>query len=571
MLKYLFITFQLFFFTYVTKAQYEIVPAFPNLAAFSRPIELLNAGDGSNRLFLVQQRGIIYVFNDSQETSNRKIFIDISSKVSQTYFDHGLLGMAFHPDYDNNHHFYVYFTFDSASTTAPFWSRVSRFTSSITDSDTALINTELILLTVPQPRPGHKGGKISFGPDGNFYISFGDGGIGGNPASNGQNKSTLLGKILRINLDDVSVGQKYSIPSTNPFFQNTEGFKEEIYAYGVRNIWKFNFDYSTGLLWAGEVGQSAYEEINLIENGKNYGWAELEGYHCYGNLKCDSSDTNFTPPIIEYPHDSGSAVTGGYVYRGSLHPDLYGKYIFGDYIQGKIWGLTYEGINPSSYVQLLDTDFGISTFGTDESNEIYFCKFSQTNGTIYKLSNLDVITLNLKVIMEAFYNSSTNTLNARDTVSVYLRHVSNQDSIADSSRIFIDSVSFGGLCFFQNAPSGNYYIMVKHRNSLKTWSKYGGEFLTGGNVSFYDFTSDSTNSCGNNLIRVDSNRYAIYSGDVNHDGVIDLSDMQLVDNAVYRFVSGYSRADINGDGFVDFTDLSVAEKNSRNFIAEIIP
>lgn len=571
MVKFFYIILHIIFLTSINKAQYVLAPSFPNLPAFSFPTELINAGDGSNRLFLVQQRGVIYVFNNSPEVSNRNIFLDLSSKVSQTYFDHGLLGMAFHPDYINNHYFYVYFTFDSASTTAPFWSRVSRFTTSFINPDSALKSTEQILLTVPQTRPGHKGGKISFGPDGYFYFSLGDGGIGGNPASNGQNKTKLLGKILRLNVDSSSNGNNYSIPPTNPFYLNTQGYKEEIYAYGIRNMWKFNFDFLTGFIWGGDVGQSSYEEIDIIENGKNYGWSELEGFHCYSNLLCDSSDTSFTPPITEYPRDSGSTITGGYIYRGSLLPDLYGKYIFGDFTEGKVWALTYDNINPATYVQLLDTDFNISTFGEDENKEIYICKYSQTDGKIYQLSNPDVITLNLKVIIEGFYNSFTNTLNARDTVSVYLGSVSIPNSLVDSCRIILDSVNFNSHCFFQNAPTGNYYIRIKHRNGLKTWSKSGGELLTKGGVINYDFTSGSSQAYGNNVVQVDSNRFAIYSGDVNQDGLIDISDMQIIDNGVYNFHSGYCNEDINGDGFIDVSDISIAEKNCVNFVEEITP
>jgi glucose/arabinose dehydrogenase len=570
MLKY-FLLFQIIFISFSVKAQYKLEPAFANLPDFSFPLELINAGDGTNRLFLVQQRGIIYVFNNSPQESQRKVFIDLSGKVSQTILDHGLLGLAFHPDYKNNHYFYVYFTFDSTSSIAPFWSRVSRFTVSSTNPDSALTGSEKIILTIPQPRPGHKGGKIAFGPDGYFYLSLGDGGIGGNPASNGQNKATLLGKILRLNVDSAANGKNYSIPFTNPFYQNNQGYKEEIYAYGVRNIWKFNFDYLTGHLWAGDVGENSYEEVDLIENGKNYGWSEFEGFHCYSNLNCDTTDTSYTKPIIEYSHDSGTTVTGGYIYRGSLLPDLYGKYIFADYTFGKIWALTYDGINPPSYVQLLDSNYGISTFGTDQNNELYLCSYSQTNGRILKLFNPNVITLNLKLLIEGLYNLSTKTLNVRDTVRIFLHPVSNPNLVADSSKILLDSVNFSGLCFFQNAPTENYYIRIKYKNGLETWSKPGGELLTKGSLINYDFTNSRSKAFGDNQIQVDTNRFAIYSADVNQDGIIDLSDLEIIDNAAYHFTYGYLQSDVNGDRFTDVTDLSFADNNAYHYVTRSIP
>ncbi|MEO8209062.1 MAG: PQQ-dependent sugar dehydrogenase, partial [bacterium] len=220
------------------KAQYRLQNAFPNLPLFNNVIELVNSGDGTNRLFAVQQRGVVHVFKNSSTVSTRDTFINLSNKVSQSGSETGLLGLAFHPNYENNRYLYVNYTFDSASA---LWSRISRYTASLSDPDTALQSTQQILITLSQPFSNHNGGKVAFGPDGYLYLSFGDGGSGGDPFGNGQNRAKLLGKILRINVDSSANGKNYSIPSTNPYFGNVQGYKEEIYAYGLRNVWKFSF------------------------------------------------------------------------------------------------------------------------------------------------------------------------------------------------------------------------------------------------------------------------------------------------------------------------------------------
>ncbi|MGB3018138.1 MAG: PQQ-dependent sugar dehydrogenase, partial [Ignavibacteria bacterium] len=271
-----------------THAQYKMRVAFPNLATFNNPIEMVNAGDGTNRLFVAQQRGLIYVFQNSPTVNSRKTFMDLTGVVSATGSETGLLGIAFHPNYENNRYLYLSYTFDSSG----LRSRIVRFEASSSNPDTALRSTQKILLTLAQPFSNHNGGKIAFGPDGYLYISFGDGGSGGDPQNNGQTRTTLLGKILRINVDSTQSGLSYAIPPTNPYYQNTDGFREEIYVYGVRNVWKFSFDNTTGQLWAGDVGQNAWEEIDIIERGKNYGWNKMEGFYCYGT--CDTTGKGFT-------------------------------------------------------------------------------------------------------------------------------------------------------------------------------------------------------------------------------------------------------------------------------------
>jgi glucose/arabinose dehydrogenase len=556
--------FALLFSANESSAQYKMRVAFPNLATFNNPIEMVNAGDGTNRLFVAQQRGLIYVFQNTPNVSSRKTFLDLTGKVSATGSETGLLGVAFHPDYENNRYFYIDYTFDSAGL---LWSRISRFQTSISNPDTAVRSTERILMTVAQPFSNHNGGKIAFGPDGYLYISFGDGGSGGDPGNRAQNRTLLLGKILRINVDSTQTGLSYAIPPTNPYYQNTDGFREEIYVYGVRNVWKFSFDKTTGKLWAGDVGQSAWEEIDIFESGKNYGWNKMEGFYCYGT--CDTTGKGFTRPIYNYSHSLGQSITGGYVYRGAQLPGLYGKYLYADYGFGTLWSLDYDGINPPANTTLQDTSWLISSFGEDENNEVYILRYSST-GSIYKIVNTSAITLDLKTAIEGFYNSGTGRLSIKDTVKVYLHQATSPSQIVDSSTAIIDSTTLRGYCFFNNAPTGLYYIRVTHRNGLDTWSKSGGEALSRGVIYTYDFTSSASQAYGNNLIQKGS-RYCIYSGDVNSDGTIDGTDNSTIDNDVNAYVTGFVVTDLNADNITDGSDLLIADNNASNFVSVVAP
>jgi glucose/arabinose dehydrogenase len=356
-------------------AQLQVIPAFSNLV-FEQPVDIQNAGDGSNRLFVLSQPGIIYVFQNNDNTSTKKVFLDIRDKVLFGG-EQGLLGLAFHPDYKTNGYFYINYTISN-----PRRSVVSRFKVSNNDPNTADRNSELVLLTVEQPYSNHNGGQTSFGPDGYLYISLGDGGSAGDPQNNSQNLRSLLGKILRINVNKTSPGLNYSIPDDNPLKGNTNGLKEEIYAWGLRNVWRFSFNPADSNLWAADVGQNAWEEINIIEKGRNYGWRIMEGNHCFNPPK-DCNTANLTLPVWEYGHNNqgGYSVTGGYVYHGSLLPELKGKYIYGDYVSGRIWSLYLS--NNRAYNELLfSTNHNISTFGVDEQGELYFANY--TTGRLYK-------------------------------------------------------------------------------------------------------------------------------------------------------------------------------------------
>lgn len=567
-LKLLFLIVVALTFTSKGNAQYKLQPAFPNMtAAFNNPIELVHADDGSNRLFVAQQRGLIYVFNNTPAVSTRKTFISLVGKVSTSGSETGLLGLAFHPGYETNRYFYVNFTFDSATV---LWSRISRFTASSSNPDTALNSTERILMTISQPFSNHNGGKVAFGNDGYLYIAFGDGGSGGDPFGNGQSRTTLLGKILRINVDTNTASTSYGIPPTNPYATHAT-FRKEIYAYGLRNVWKFNFDYPTNRLYAGDVGQGVFEEIDIIESGKNYGWNKMEGFHCYPDTNaCDTAGRGLTLPIHEYSHVVGQSITGGHVYRGSLLPGLVGWHIYADYIQGTIWRLRYDGVNPVTNVLMQDTNFNISAFGMDQDGEVYICRYSSSAGRIYKFVNTTVATLDLKAAIQGFYDPVTNSMSIKDTVRVILRNTTAPYNIVDSAKTALDSLSLKGLAFFNTALTGKYYIVLKHRNALETWSRSGGDSLKRSAVTVYDFTTDSAKAFGNNEIRKGS-VYCIYSGDINQDGTIDGSDNSAVDNDASIILKGFSNTDLNADGIVDGSDLAIVDNNARNLVTLIRP
>lgn len=372
-------------FSFLSVAQYSWQMQFPSLPTFSNPVELVHAYDGTDRLFVVQQRGIVYVFENDPSVSSRKVFLNLSDRVSQSGGETGLLGLAFHPSYPDTPFFYVNYT---SSSSGSLRSYVARYNVSPSNPDSALHDSEEILLQADQPYNNHNGGRIEFGPDGYLYIALGDGGSGNDPGNRAQNRATILGKILRINVDSADDGLKYSIPPTNPYYKNGSGFREEIYAYGLRNPWKFSFDHSQGTLWAGDVGQDTREEIDTIVSGGNYGWRLMEGNICTPGVNSSCSDTaGLLRPVFDYPNLNPpleGSITGGYVYRGSAIPSLYGKYVYGDYVSGKTFALAFN--EDTTYAAMLtDESYGISSFGVDASGDIYLCSFGGS-GRIYKLT-----------------------------------------------------------------------------------------------------------------------------------------------------------------------------------------
>jgi glucose/arabinose dehydrogenase len=331
----------------------------PVFSGLNEPLFLTHAGDGSGRIFLVERPGRILIAKEGQILSTP--FLDISSKIS-TVGEMGLLGVAFHPEFAVNGRFYVNY---ATSLNGPDRTVVSEFNVSAVHPDLAS-PTERILFELTQPARNHNAGMLAFGPDGLLYIATGDGGGGGDPFQNGQNPATLHAKILRI---DVDSGDPYAIPSTNPFIGVGE-FREETYAWGFRNPWRFSFDRAGGRLFAADVGQVTREEVNIVRPGGNYGWSIMEGSICFPpGTECDPSGLEL--PITEYGRDEGQSITGGYVYRGSQLTPLFGSYIFGDFRSGTIWSLTERAGGVWVRRTLLRTSLSIASFGEDEEGELY--------------------------------------------------------------------------------------------------------------------------------------------------------------------------------------------------------
>ena len=345
---------------------------FPSLR-FTRPVDFQIPGDGSGRIFVVEQAGVINVFENRSEPGPAAAFLDITDRVRDQGNEEGLLGLAFHPEFATNGYFFVDYTASDPRRTV-----VARYSVDPNDSDRALPGSETVILEVAQPYGNHNAGQIVFGPDGYLYITLGDGGSAGDPQDNSQDPTTLLGSILRI---DVDGGSPYAIPPDNPFAGNTEGYREEIYAYGLRNPWRISFDLPTRRLWAADVGQHRYEEVHIIEAGENYGWDVMEGLHCYEpSTGCDQE--GLQPPVWEYSHDFGVSITGGFVYRGTLAPSLAGRYVFADYATGRVWALAWDG-DEAQVEEIMNTSLAISSFGIDERQELYALAF---NGSIYRFT-----------------------------------------------------------------------------------------------------------------------------------------------------------------------------------------
>ena len=352
-----------------TGTEIELEPTTSNL---SQPTSVTHAGDGSERLFVTQKGGELVVLEGGEVLSQP--FLDLSDIVT-TNSERGLLDVAFHPNYEENGRFFVHYSDASGDTV------ISEYSVS-DDPSVADAASERVLLTAPQPYSNHNGGELAFGPDGYLYIGLGDGGSGGDPENNGQDLSTLLGAILRIDVDN---GDPYGVPQDNPFVDD-ESARPEIWAYGLRNPWRFSFDRETGALFIGDVGQNAYEEIDFQSassaGGENYGWNPTEGAHCYVS-GCELEP--YTLPILEYSHASGegSSITGGYRYRGEAAPSLAGVYLFGDFGSGNLWGATQGEDGAWSSEKLLETGQNLVAFGEDEAGEVYVADFS---GTLYRIT-----------------------------------------------------------------------------------------------------------------------------------------------------------------------------------------
>lgn len=338
---------------------------------FNTPILMLQAPDDDKHWYVVEKSGRVLQVSGSEKINNSSVFLDIKDRVDSSPNEAGLLGMAFHPDYATNGQVYLSYTTDEPSLTSII-SRVKRSK----DGNTLLADSEEVLLRVAQPYSNHNGGHIVFGPDGYLYIGLGDGGSGGDPLEHGQNTKTLLGSMLRI---DVNKGSPYAIPSDNPFASGAGG-RPEIYAWGLRNPWRWSFDKSTGDLWVADVGQNNWEEISIMSKPGNYGWNGKEGTHCYESNLCNNPE--FIDPVIEYDHDHGCSVTGGYVYRGTAIPFLQGSYLYSDFCSGTLWSASKNSKGDFESSEILSTGLNVASFAESNKGEIYIVHL---DGELYQL------------------------------------------------------------------------------------------------------------------------------------------------------------------------------------------
>ncbi len=348
---------------------------------FTRPVVVRHAGDGSGRLFVVEQAGRVFVIDGGVVFATP--FLDISSVVDSTGNEQGLLGLAFHPDFAGNRFLFVNYTYDPGP--GADRTRVERYTVSDSDPNEVDVDSAFEILDFAQNGSNHNGGDIHFGPDGFLYVALGDGGGGGDPDALAQNLGSLHGSILRI---DVDSGSPYAIPGDNPFVGDATAL-DEIWAYGLRNPWRFSFDRLNGDLFIGDVGQGSREEVNhqpaSSDGGENYGWSCVEGDLVVNYNPCEGSP--LTAPILVYPHVPECSVTGGYRYRGNIG-GLHGRYVFGDYCSGRIWFAVSGGATWSS-PNWMDTTLRISTFGEDENGELYVADLD--NGDIYRFTSPSAI------------------------------------------------------------------------------------------------------------------------------------------------------------------------------------
>lgn len=356
----------------------EAVRAFPELT-FKRPVQLTYAPDGTNRLFVVEQQGIIRVFENRKDVQNSQVFLDLREVTLREGNEEGLLGLAFHPKYQENGYFFVYYS------TKPRSSVIARFTVSKDNPDRADRGSEMKLLQIAQPYANHNGGSIRFGPDGYLYIGLGDGGLANDPQVNGQNLETLLGSILRIDVDREEKGRPYAIPQDNPFANRADA-RGEIWAYGFRNPWRLSFDRKTGELWTGDVGQNRFEEVDLVKKGGNYGWNIREGFHNF-EPNSPSKEQEFIEPLAEYFRGEGQSITGGQVYRGEKLKDYQGAYFYADYLSGNVWALRREDDKVKANRRVAETGLQVAAFGDDQAGEMYLCTFE---GGLYQLQTRDV-------------------------------------------------------------------------------------------------------------------------------------------------------------------------------------
>jgi len=341
---------------------------------FRQPVHLVFV-PGRDEAWVVEQSGLIRQLSPTGK--DHPVLLDLRDRVTAGG-ELGLLGLAFHPRFERNHRFFVNYT---TRADGKLGTRVSTFVQE-PGATNILADAEQVLLRFEQPHSNHNGGMLLFGPDGYLYIGTGDGGAANDPENNGQRLDTLLGKMLRVDVDRVPAGATYGIPRDNPF-RDRPGVRPEIYAYGLRNPWRYSFDRDTGDLWCGDVGQNAREEIDLIVKGGNYGWRITEGFICTPRFGSTCETNGLLAPVVDYPRPEGVSVTGGYVYRGRRHPALRGVYLYADFASGHLWGLRYENQRVVSHRKLITRGPGLSSFAEDADGELYGVSHQ---GSLYRIA-----------------------------------------------------------------------------------------------------------------------------------------------------------------------------------------
>jgi glucose/arabinose dehydrogenase len=439
----------------------------PVASGLSLPVFVTNAGDGSDRLFIVQQGGQIRILKDSGLLTTP--FLDISASVSNftgANGEQGLLGLAFDPAYSTNGIFYITYTTANPDPTFKYTTTLARYHRSSGNPDVADSSSAVVLLSIPKKYANHNGGMLAFGPDGYLYMSMGDGGSGGDPDNNAQKFDTLLGKLLRLDVESTPpAGKMYVIPPTNPFFGSTDpNVKQEIWSSGLRNPWRFSFDSLTGDLYIGDVGQNTEEEVDYQASasagGQNYGWNTLEGNLCYLPAVDCEAPSGYVAPVATYDHgvnDSfGCSITGGYVYRGNQSPPLQGVYFYGDYCSGRVFGLIKNANNTWSSSVIVTTEFNITSFGPDEQGELYLTNYGA--GTIYHISSVPPTISGNAGIDGA-------TLSLTDGMAKTVTSAENGSYSFTVSKNWTGTVTPSKTCYAFSPPSTSYINLTAEQTS----------------------------------------------------------------------------------------------------------
>ena len=570
-----FFFYALFFFAGTLQAQDPVTyeRAFPNLR-FNFPTEIQNADDGSNRLFVVEQPGQIKVFENNEAASASQTFLDIRNLVSfSSGQEIGLLGLAFHPNYRSNGYFYVYHTRSSNISGVRVEIVLARYKVSSSNPNRADSNSRLEIFSFDknQNNSNHNGGKIGFGPDGYLYVSVGDGGGGGDPRRNAQNLGNIFGKILRIDVDldgnnpiennpDRPNGN-YEIPSDNPRVGRSG--LDELYAWGIRNTWKFAFDPPTGRLWGADVGQNGREEINLIRRGGNYGWNRFEGNRTYSSSISLVTSPDIKP-VLDYNRNNGDvSITGGYVYRGSSNNSLIkNKYIFGDFASGRVWALTYNSQNGNaSRRQLFRTNgIRVSSFGQDEQGELYFSGYDNSS-QIYKITagngqNPGIVTPNGVGSFKQFQDGTSGIVDALATAgnTTYVAGQLTRAGNTEVNNIFA-YIENEGYSTMQGGANGRVSALAADRNGNiyagGNFTRIGG--VAANNIAVWNGTTWSAMGQGTNgpvaKIGIDGNNVVYVGGAFENAGGVKVDNIAQYQNGSWQALidSGTNGAGTNNE------------------------